>query len=193
MMLIFLGPPGAGKGTQAKRIEERHGLRQLSTGDMLRAARAAGTKIGIEAKAFMDRGDLVPDRVVIGAVEERIQNPDCARGVIFDGFPRNVAQAEALDAMLARLGRRLDAVIQLKVDDAVLVTRQANRVKETLAAGQAVRDDDKPEVLAHRLKVYHEQTAPLIAYYQGRRLLRVVDGMAPIDVVTASIEAALRK
>ncbi|HRE60711.1 MAG TPA: adenylate kinase [Micropepsaceae bacterium] len=193
MMLIFLGPPGAGKGTQAKRIEERHGLRQLSTGDMLRAARAAGTKIGLEAKAFMDRGDLVPDRVVIGAVEERIQNPDCARGVIFDGFPRNVAQAEALDAMLARLGKKLDAVIQLKVDDAVLVARQANRVKETLAAGQAVREDDKPEVLEHRLKVYHGQTAPLIAYYQGRGLLRVVDGMAAIDAVTASIEAALRK
>lgn len=193
MMLIFLGPPGAGKGTQAKRIEERHGLRQLSTGDMLRAARAAGTKIGLEAKAFMDRGDLVPDRVVIGAVEERIQNPDCARGVIFDGFPRNVAQAEALDAMLARLGKKLDAVIQLKVDDAVLVARQANRVKETLAAGQAVREDDKPEVLEHRLKVYHGQTAPLIAYYQGRGLLRVVDGMAAIDAVTASIETALRK
>lgn len=193
MMLIFLGPPGAGKGTQAKRIEERHGLRQLSTGDMLRAARAAGTKIGLEAKAFMDRGDLVPDRVVIGAVEERIQNPDCARGVIFDGFPRNVAQAEALDAMLARLGKKLNAVIQLKVDDAVLVARQANRVKETLAAGQAVREDDKPEVLEHRLKVYHGQTAPLIAYYQERGLLRVVDGMAAIDVVTASIEAVLRK
>ena len=193
MMLIFLGPPGAGKGTQAKRVEERHGLRQLSTGDMLRAARAAGTKIGLEAKAFMDRGDLVPDRVVIGAVEERIQNPDCARGVIFDGFPRNVAQAEALDAMLARLGKKLNAVIQLKVDDAVLVARQANRVKETLAAGQAVREDDKPEVLEHRLKVYHGQTAPLIAYYQGRGLLRVVDGMAAIDAVTASIEAVLRK
>lgn len=193
MMLIFLGPPGAGKGTQAKRVEERHGLRQLSTGDMLRAARAAGTKIGLEAKAFMDRGDLVPDRVVIGAVEERIQNPDCARGVIFDGFPRNVAQAEALDAMLARLGKKLNAVIQLKVDDAVLVARQANRVKETLAAGQAVREDDKPEVLEHRLKVYHGQTAPLIAYYQERGLLRVVDGMAAIDAVTESIEAVLRK
>ncbi len=193
MMLIFLGPPGAGKGTQAKRIEERHGLRQLSTGDMLRAARAAGTPVGLEAKAFMDRGDLVPDRVVIGAVEERIKSPDCARGVIFDGFPRNVAQAEALDAMLARLGKRLDAVIQLKVDDAVLVARQATRVKETRAAGQPVREDDKPEVLEHRLKVYHGQTAPLIAYYQARGMLKVVDGMATMDSVTAAIEAQLGK
>lgn len=191
MMLIFLGPPGAGKGTQAKRIEEKHGLRQLSTGDMLRAARAAGTPVGLEAKTSMDRGDLVPDHLVIGVVEERIADPDCARGVIFDGFPRNVVQAEALDAMLARAGRKLDAVIEIRVDEAALVARQATRVQETLRAGGKVRDDDKPDVLRHRLAVYHRETAPLIAYYKGRGILKTVDGMASIDSVTATIAKLL--
>ncbi|NWH07657.1 MAG: adenylate kinase [Alphaproteobacteria bacterium] len=191
MNLILLGPPGAGKGTQAKRLEEAHGLKQLSTGDMLRAAVAAGTEIGKQAKAFMDAGKLVPDAVVIGAVSERIAQPDCAKGVIFDGFPRTVAQAEALDAMLAGRGQSLDAVIQLKVDDSILVERVKKRAEETLAQGGTVRPDDTPETLKTRLEVYHRDTAPLIAYYERTGKLKGVDGMASMDEVSRQIEAVL--
>ncbi|MBI1239221.1 MAG: adenylate kinase [Alphaproteobacteria bacterium] len=191
MNLILLGPPGAGKGTQAKRLEARFGLKQLSTGDMLRAAVAAGSPVGQRAKEYMDAGKLVPDDVVIGAVDERIEQPDCKAGVIFDGFPRTVPQAEALDSMLGRKGRRLDAVVELKVDSSALVDRVRKRAEETRASGGQVRADDTPETMETRLRVYHEQTSPLIAYYAKRGILKAVDGMATIDKVSEAIEAAL--
>lgn len=191
MNLILLGPPGAGKGTQAKRLEEAHGLKQLSTGDMLRAAIAAGTEVGKKAKPIMERGDLVPDEVVIAAVAERIAQPDCKNGVIFDGFPRTVAQAEALDKLLAARKSQLDAVIELKVNDEALLARVANRAKETVAAGGTVRDDDKPETVKNRLEVYRRTTAPLIDYYRAKGKLKTVDGMASVDEVSKQIEAAL--
>ena len=186
--MILLGPPGAGKGTQAKRLEERHGLIQLSTGDMLRAAVAAGTAIGLRAKDIMARGELVPDEVMVGIISERIARPDCAGGIIFDGFPRTVAQADALDGVLALRGLKLDAVIELGVDDRILIDRITTRAAEQPGA---VRADDNAEALKRRLEVYHAQTAPLIAYYKGRNLLRTVDGMAAIDEVSRQIEAAL--
>ena len=191
MNLIFLGPPGAGKGTQAKRFEDAYGLKQLSTGDMLRAAAAEGTKIGSEAKSYMDKGKLVPDKVVIGAVAERIAKPDCANGVIFDGFPRNVAQAEALDRLLKSMKRKLDAVIELKVDEKALLARVEKRAAETRAAGQAIRPDDNPETLKTRLDVYRKETAPLIDYYRRKGNLLTVDGMAGIDEVSKAIEKSL--
>jgi adenylate kinase len=191
MNLILLGPPGAGKGTQAKRLEEAHGLKQLSTGEMLRAAIAAGTEVGKKAKPIMERGDLVPDEIVVAAVAERIAQPDCQKGVIFDGFPRTVAQAEALDRVLAARKSQLDAVIELKVDDAVLLARVENRAKETVAAGGTVRDDDKPETLKNRLAVYRKNTAPLIDYYKAKGKLKTVDGMAGVDEVSRQIEAVI--
>lgn len=191
MNLILLGPPGAGKGTQAKRLEEAHGLKQLSTGDMLRAAIAAGTEVGKKAKPIMERGDLVPDEVVIAAVAERIAHPDCKNGVIFDGFPRTVAQAEALDKLLADRKSQLDAVVELKVNDEALLARVANRAKETVAAGGTVRDDDKPETLRNRLEVYRRTTAPLIDYYGAKGKLKTVDGMASVDEVSRQIETVL--
>jgi adenylate kinase len=191
MNLILLGPPGAGKGTQAKRLEEAHGLKQLSTGDMLRAAIAAGTDVGKKAQPIMERGDLVPDEIVVAAVAERIAQPDCQKGVIFDGFPRTTAQAEALDKVLANRKSQLDAVVELKVDDAVLLARVEKRAKETVAAGGTVRDDDKPETLKNRLAVYRENTAPLIDYYRAKGKLKTVDGMAGIDEVSRQIETVL--
>lgn len=191
MRLILLGPPGAGKGTQATRLTARWGIAHLSTGDMLRAAVAAGTPIGLKAKEIMARGDLVPDEVVVQIVAERIGEPDAARGFILDGFPRTVAQAEALERMLAQHGLKLDAVVQIKVDEEALLARVDNRVREMRAAGQAVREDDGPEVLKSRLEVYRRQTAPLVAHYQDLGCLKVVDGMGTIDEVSHAIEAAV--
>lgn len=191
MRLVLLGPPGAGKGTQAARLVAKHGVPQLSTGDMLRAAVAAKSPIGLKAKALMDAGALVPDDVVIGIIGERIENADCARGFILDGFPRTVAQAEALRALLARKGLALDAVLDLVVDEDALVNRMRKRVDETRAAGGTVRADDNPESFKTRLEAYRAQTAPVSAHYASRRELTRVDGMAPIDEVTAAIDRAL--
>ncbi|MEQ8745756.1 adenylate kinase [Pyruvatibacter sp.] len=184
MNLIFLGPPGAGKGTQAGRVEKAHGLVQLSTGDMLRAAVAAGTDIGKQAKEIMERGDLVPDDVVVKIISDRIEEKDCANGFILDGFPRTTGQAEALDTMLNAKGLKLNAVIEIRVDDSILVDRIRTRAAET--GGD--RADDTEETLKKRLEVYHAQTAPLIPYYEAQGKLLVVDGMNAIDDVTRAIE-----
>jgi adenylate kinase len=191
MRLILLGPPGAGKGTQAQRLVERHGIVQLSTGDMLRAAVAAGTEIGLKAKAVMDAGQLVSDDIVIGIVSDRIDEPDAANGFVLDGFPRTVAQAEALETMLAEKGQSLDAVIEFKVDETRLVDRIVRRAEETKAAGQPVRKDDNPEVFVKRLEEFRAMTAALSPFYRERGLLRSVDGMAPIDEVDNAIAAAI--
>ncbi|HMI96873.1 MAG TPA: adenylate kinase [Micropepsaceae bacterium] len=188
MNLILFGPPGAGKGTQAKILQEDSRLPQLSTGDMLRAAIAAGTELGKKSKAIMDRGDLVPDDVVIGIIAERLDRPDCAKGAVFDGFPRTIAQAEALDKMLAARGGKIDAVIELRVDDDAMVGRMEHRVKENPASA---RPDDNPETLKNRLGVYRKNTAPLLDFYRGQGKLKVVDGMAPIPQVAAAIRSIL--
>jgi adenylate kinase len=193
MRLILLGPPGAGKGTQAQRLVAKHGIVQLSTGDMLRAAVKAGTPVGLRAKDIMDRGDLVPDDVVVAIVADRIDEPDAKKGFILDGFPRTVAQAEALAKMLAEKGLRLDGVIELKVDEDILIRRIESRIAEMRARGEPLRKDDDPEVLKSRLEVYRRQTAPLIDYYRGKGTLRAVDGMAPIDDVTAAINWIFQK
>ncbi|MDR3497457.1 MAG: adenylate kinase [Ancalomicrobiaceae bacterium] len=192
MRLILLGPPGAGKGTQAQRLVERHGIVQLSTGDMLRAAVKAGTEVGLKAKAVMDAGQLVSDEIVVGVVADRIDQPDCARGFILDGFPRTVPQAEALDRMLAGKGLKLDAVIELKVDEEALVARMENRVKETIAAGGVPRADDNPDAFRKRLAEYREKTAPLSSYYAAAGELKTTDGMRSIDEVTEAIDAILK-
>lgn len=191
MRLVLLGPPGAGKGTQAARLVEKHGVPQLSTGDMLRAAVAAKTPIGLRAKEIMDAGALVPDEVVIGLIDERLGASDCANGFILDGFPRTVAQAEALRELLDRRGLTLDAVLELAVDEGALVDRMRKRVDETRAAGGAVRADDNPESFKTRLEAYRAQTAPVSAHYAKRSELTKIDGMAPIDDVTAEIDRAL--
>jgi adenylate kinase len=191
MRLILLGPPGAGKGTQAQRLVERHGLVQLSTGDMLRAAAAADTPVGRSAKEVMDRGELVPDDVVCAIVSDRIDQPDARKGFILDGFPRTVPQAEALDRMLEDKGLKLDAVIELKVDEGILASRVEKRVAEMRGRGEATRSDDNPEALRKRLAAYRAQTEPLIAYYAGKGALRTVDGMAPIPEVAEAIDSIL--
>ena len=191
MRIVLLGPPGAGKGTQAKELVTKHGIVQLSTGDMLRAAVAAGTPVGLKAKDIMARGELVPDEVVVAIVSDRIDQPDAKKGFILDGFPGTVPQAGALDRMLAEKGIRLDAVVELKVDPQILIRRIETRVAEMTARGETVRADDNPEALKKRLDAYHAQTAPLVAYYAGKRALRSVDGMAPIPAVTAAIDKAL--
>ena len=188
MRLILIGPPGAGKGTQAKILLEAYGIPQLSTGDILRAAIADKTPLGLEAKAIVDRGDLVSDAIVNGIISERLDADDCKPGFILDGFPRTIAQAEALDQMLADKGVKLDAVIEIKADTDELVRRVINRAKESGGA----RADDNEEVLRKRLGVYQEQTAPLVAYYGDTGLLRTVDGMAPVDQVTAAIQSAIK-
>jgi adenylate kinase len=213
MKLILLGPPGAGKGTQAKRLEDSRGLKQLSTGDMLRAAVAAGTPLGLEADRIMKAGKLVPDGIMIDMIADRIDQPDCARGVILDGFPRTVRQAEALDAMLAKRGHGLDAVIEMVVDDAILVGRIAGRyscakcgavyhdqTRQPKIAGICDvcgskefkrRPDDNPQTVQARLQEYYQQTAPIVPYYKQKNLLRQVDGMAEVDAVTRQIAAVL--
>ena len=191
MRLILLGPPGAGKGTQAVRIVERFGIPQLSTGDMLRAAVAAGSPVGLQAKAIMDRGELVSDDVVVGIIADRLEEPDARQGFILDGFPRTVAQAEAFDAMLAGRGLKLDRVIEFKVDENALVERIVKRARETEARGEPVRKDDNPEVFKTRLQAYRAQTAPLSAYYEGRGMLTPIDGMQPVDDVTQELFRAI--
>jgi adenylate kinase len=214
MNLILLGPPGAGKGTQAQRIQDRYGAVQLSTGDMLRAAVAAGTEIGMQAKAVMEAGKLVSDDIMVRLIAERIDQPDTKQGFILDGFPRTVAQAEALDKMLASKRLKLDAVIEMKVDDEVLTRRISGRyscaqcgtvyhdeTKKPKISGVCDkcgskdftrRKDDNAETVKARLVAYHAQTAPLLPYYQAKGILRAIDGMAPIDEVTAQLEALLK-
>lgn len=193
MRLILLGPPGAGKGTQAQRLVEAHRIPQLSTGDMLRAAVKAGTEVGRRAKAVMDAGELVSDEIVNAIVAERIDQPDCARGFILDGYPRTLAQADAVAAMLAQRGLDLDVVIELVVDDKALVGRILKRAAEAQAAGQPVRKDDTPEVFDERLREYYKKTAPLTGYYYAKGKLVGVDGMTGIDAVTGQIEAVLKR
>ena len=213
MNLIFLGPPGAGKGTQAKRIAMSEGLVQLSTGDMLRAAVVAGTEVGLKAKTVMEAGGLVSDEIVVGIIADRITEPDCANGFLLDGFPRTIAQAEALDAVLEDRDLKIDHVVEMRVDDGILIGRISGRFSCT-ACGAAYHDkfnrpkaegvcdicgetefnrrsDDNAEAVAVRLEAYHAQTAPLLPYYRDRGALRSVDGMAEIDEVTRQIEAVL--
>jgi len=192
MRLVLLGPPGAGKGTQGDRLIERHGIVRLSTGDMLRAAVKAETPIGLKAKDIMARGELVSDDVVIGIIGDRLNESDVAKGFILDGFPRTVAQAEALDQLLAAKGIRLDAVVELKVDEGILLKRIETRIAEMTARGEAVRADDNPESLKKRLDAYRIQTAPLSAYYAKKGTLQEIDGMLSIDAVTAAIDTKLK-
>lgn len=191
MILILLGAPGAGKGTQAKRLVEKLGIPQLSTGDMLRAAVASGSALGRRVKDIMDRGDLVSDAVIEEIVTARVQEPDCRQGFILDGAVRTVVQAEMMDRVLARLGRALDAVILLEVDEKALLRRLENRIAEDRRAGRPVREDDTPETFRKRQEVYRAQTAPLIPYYERQGKLRRIDGMGSIDAVAAGIDAAL--
>jgi adenylate kinase len=194
MRLIILGPPGAGKGTQAAKIVEGFGIPQLSTGDMLREAVELGTKTGLHAKEIMQRGDLVPDDLVVAVVADRLDEPDAANGFILDGFPRTLAQAEALDDELYRRGINLDAVLELKVDETVLIERVRTRAEQTAERGEPVRSDDTPEVCERRLDVYRAQTAPVIEHYRSLGVLKSIDGLQPIDAVTdelATVIAAL--
>jgi adenylate kinase len=192
MRLILLGPPGAGKGTQAERLVAKHGIPQLSTGDMLRAAVKAVTPIGKRAKAVMDAGELVSDEIVNGIVSERIDDKDCAKGFILDGYPRTLVQADAVEAMLAEKGMALDVVIELAVDDKALAGRILKRAEDAKAAGQPERKDDNAVVFEERLREYYKKTAPLTGYYYAKKLLKTADGMAPMDDVTAQIEAMLK-
>ena len=213
MNIILLGPPGSGKGTQAKRIEQAHGIPQLSTGDMLRAATASGTELGLRVKSIMDSGQLVPDSIIVDMIADRIGQPDCRDGFILDGFPRTLPQAQALDDMLARRGLRLDHVIEFEADEPALIERLAGRFScQQCGASYHERDnrpkvdqicdvcggcefacraDDRPETVKARLEVYHRQTAPILPYYRDRGILRPVDGMAEIDAVTRAIEKIL--
>jgi adenylate kinase len=191
MRLILLGPPGAGKGTQASNLVEKFGIVQLSTGDMLRAASAAGTPVGLHAKEVMARGELVPDDIVVEIVADRISQPDAHNGFILDGFPRTVPQAEALDRMLHQKKLDLDAVIELKVDEGILLKRIQKRAAEMAARGEALRADDNAEALHKRLEAYRRQTAPLIAFYADKGILRTVDGMAGIEDVAKAVEQVL--
>jgi adenylate kinase len=191
MIIVLFGPPAAGKGTQAKRIKDKHRVAHLSTGDMLRAAIAQGTDIGKKAKALVDGGLLVPDDVVIGIIAERIESEDCAKGFILDGFPRTLGQASALDAMLAAKKRSVMHVILMDVDQSRLTKRVETRVAETLARGEPVRPDDSLDKFKERLKVYNEQTLPTLPYYEAQGKVRRVDGMQTIEGVGAQIDAIL--
>jgi adenylate kinase len=190
--IILLGPPGAGKGTQAKRLVEQRGMVQLSTGDMLREAKTSGTEMGRRVAEVMERGALVTDEIVIGLIAEKLEQ-GAAGGFIFDGFPRTLAQADALGALLAQKGLKLDAAIELVVDDAALVGRIVKRAEEARAAGQAVRADDTPEVFEVRLRAYYKSTAPLTGYYYAKGDLATVDGLAEMDTVAAAIAKILDK
>ena len=185
MNLILFGPPAAGKGTQAKRLVTERGMVQLSTGDMLRAAIASGSELGARVKGVLDRGDLVTDEIVIALIEDRLPEAEAAGGAIFDGFPRTVAQAEALDKMLSARGQKIDLVLRLKVDEPALVERISKRFAEQ---GRA---DDNPDVFVARLAAYNAQTAPLLPYYQAQGKLMELDGMADVETVATSIDAAL--
>ncbi len=189
MNLVLFGPPGAGKGTQADRLAAAHGWPKLSTGDMLRAAVAAGTEIGRKAKNIMDQGELVSDEIVVGIISDRIDEPDCQGGFILDGFPRNVPQAKALDAMLKEEGLKLDRVIEIRVEDRILV----DRIKQRISESKEVRADDTVETLKKRLEVYHAQTAPLLPYYEAQGKLRKIDGMQDIDNVATQIEGMIEE
>ena len=191
MRLILLGPPGAGKGTQAQQLVAKYGIVQLSTGDILRAAIRAGTPIGRQAQKIIAGGNLVPDDLVVGIVEERIAQPDARKGFVLDGFPRTLPQAVALDRMLRAKGLVLDAVLELRVDEAALLKRIETRVAEMGARGEPLREDDNADVLRTRLKTYRELTAPLIAHYRQQGILRTVNGMASIEEVAAAIDRAL--
>jgi adenylate kinase len=191
MRLILLGPPGSGKGTQAQRLVQRHGIVQLSTGEMLRAAVAAQTPVGLKAKDIMASGGLVPDDIVIGIISDRLDQPDAAKGFILDGFPRTVPQAQALDELLKKKHMKLDAVIELRVNESALLQRVESRVAEMRARGEEVRIDDTQEVLTKRLASYRSQTEPLIHYYSERRKLLTVDGMMTIEHVTREINRIL--
>jgi adenylate kinase len=191
MRLILLGPPGAGKGTQAERLVEKHGIVQLSTGDMLRAAAKAGTPVGLKAKDIMARGELVPDAIVVAIVADRIDEADARNGFILDGFPRTVPQAEALDIMLADKKMKLDGVIELKVDEGKLLDRIETRIAQMLARGEKPRADDNADALRKRLAAYREQTAPLLDYYARKGALQTVDGMAAIPDVSEAIDRVL--
>ena len=213
MNVVLLGPPGSGKGTQAKRIEQIHGITQLATGDMLRSATLSGSELGLRVKSIMDSGQLVPDDIIIDMIADRIDQPDCRNGFVLDGFPRTLAQAQALDQMLGKRGRRLDHVIEFEVDEAALVDRLAGRFTcQQCGASYHERDnrpkvdgvcdicgaceficraDDRPETVKARLDVYHRQTAPILPYYRERDILRRVNGMAEIDSVTRAIEKIL--
>ncbi len=194
MNVILLGPPGCGKGTQAARLKEKYGVLPLSTGDMLRAAVAAGTDVGKKAKAIMEAGQLVPDDVVVGVIAERIGQPDVqTQGFVLDGFPRTVAQAKSLDEMMEKRGWKLDHIIEMKVDEQALFARIDKRVRETVAAGGTVRADDNAETLKKRITVYREQTQPILPYYAKAGRLKSVDGMAPIDHVTKQLEAIVSR
>jgi adenylate kinase len=191
MIIIFLGPPGAGKGTQAAYIAEKRGIPQLSTGDMLRAAIAARSAVGVQAEEIMNRGELVSDEIVAGIISDRIEEPDCGKGFLLDGFPRTIAQAGMLDSILTGKGRKLDVVLLLDVDEDALVDRLNTRIRETEAAGEEVRADDNEEVFRNRLEVYRDQTAPLIPYYRDKGVLETIDGMQPIDAVSKEIDRIL--
>src|ERR1700730_5178598 len=191
MRLILLGPPGSGKGTQAQRLVQRHGIIQLSTGEMLRNAVAAQTPVGLRARDIMASGGLVPDDIVIGIISDRLDQPDAAKGFILDGFPRTVPQAEALDELLKKKHMKLDAVIELRVNESALLQRVKTRAGETRARGEEVRVDDTPEVLTRRLASYRSQTEPLIHYYSERRKLSTIDGMMAIDEVTRAVHRLL--
>jgi len=214
MNIILLGPPGSGKGTQAKRIEQKYGITQLATGDMLRAATLSGDQLGLRVKSIMDSGQLVPDNIIIDMIADRVEQPDCCYGFVLDGFPRTLAQAQALDQMLSRRSRQLDHVIEFEVDETALVDRLAGRFTcQQCGASYHERDnrpkvdglcdacggceficraDDRPETVRARLDVYHRQTAPILPYYRKRGILRSVDGMAEIDSVTREIEKILQ-
>jgi adenylate kinase len=191
MNLILFGPPGAGKGTQARILAQARGWPQLSTGDMLRAAVKAGTPLGKQVDEILAKGNLVSDDIVIGIIAERLDQPDCAKGAVFDGFPRTIGQAEALDDMLARRQKKINLVIELKVDEAALLARAEKRYEEALSKGEAPRSDDNPDTVRNRQTVYRRDTAPLLIYYDRQEKLVSIDGMAPIEAVRAAIAAAI--
>lgn len=191
MILVLFGPPAAGKGTQAKRIKDKYGIAHLSTGDMLRAAIAQGTEVGKKAKAIMDAGKLVPDEVVVGIIADRIQEQDCQKGFVLDGFPRTVNQAKALDEMLEGKKLGVDVVIVMDVNEPQLIKRVENRAAEAKAKGEPVRPDDDPETFKKRLGVYKAETAPILPYYEAQKKIRHVDGLKSIDEVSAQIDAVL--